>query len=285
VFVEPTNIITPTDIVAPIEDTAPVQPEPNPEPIPQPIVVTEPPNQTETEVPYELTVPEAHYKIRGLGDITKLNTNALSLSIVGVIALLIVFVIAIKIFLGFVIPDEIFTNPPPITPLTSSITTTLDIPLETYTPAALSTALQQVPNDYPVEIRIVDKNGEQLDTDITLSLVGLDRNQNLSGLITDVHLILRNPEQAIVFTVSDATASFGSLLSMEPQLTSTFGGILKTSTVSTCTYKDIALPKSDLRVCNNENGEELLVYGFINSNTVLITRDLTTFTAILGSSQ
>jgi hypothetical protein len=283
VFIEPTEPVASADVVVWGADVQPTKAN-DFEPALQPEATPDSSSKIELNESYELTIPEAHYKVRGLGDITKLNTNTLSLSIVGVVATLIIFVFLVKSLISFITPDKIFTIIPPAAPLTS-LTTTTDAPLQAVTEEALTISLEQMDTSSPVEIRLVDESGTPLETDSALSLIGLNRSQNLRSLITNIHLIVYGSERAIVFSVTDATASFGHLLSEESQLIPMIGSVLKTPSDSLCEYEDLALPNVDVRLCSDETASEMLVYGFIDTNTILITRNLSTFTTILGSGQ
>ena len=51
---------------------------------------------------------------------------------------------------------------------------------------------------------------------------------------------------------------------------------------SVATFVDSTIGTTDIRVLTSD-GVEIVTYGFINQDTVLITKDTTTFKVILGS--
>ena len=281
---EPTPIATP---VAP-PPPAPVMPPPVfveptvPEPVlpPAPAVVVE----EELEPKYVLTTPEAHYRIRSIGDVTKLNTNILSLGVVGVIAGIIVVIIVGRALFGFVFSNDRSEAIVPATPIALGTSVT-DLTLDVLTKEALVIALQQIPADKRVqqEFRIVDTNGVPLQNSLLLPLIGFANTGSLYQTISEVHIVYTQGTQGIIFTVTDATTAFGSLLAWESSMVESLGPILTVNRpVDTLDVSDRTIANTDVRIFTTGN-QEVLVYGFVGANKVLITKDVPSFTAALGS--
>jgi hypothetical protein len=273
VFVEPT-------IPEPI-----VEPESQPDlvKIPDP-ALAELPTTSEVDPDYTLTTPEAHYRIKSIGDVSKLNTNILSIGIVGTIAGIIVVFIIGKALVGIV-----FENTPTVAVAPAIAiglnTTVTDIALDTPSNEALVIALQQIStNGQPQqEFRITDAAGAPLQKQVLLPLLGFSNTGSLNQAITEVHILRTGNTLGIIFAVSDATTAFGSLLSFEGYMVEALGPILNIGRpTETLVVSDRTIQNTDIRIFT-AGAQEVLVYGFINANTVLITKDITSFTAALGS--
>lgn len=272
-LVEPTipeQIITPEfvpEVVEPVDDN-----------------LATPPSIPETEEDYPLTTPEAHYRIKSLGDVTKLNTNLLSLGIVSAIAAVIIVVIIGKALIGIVFDTSPQMSVQPATSLGVGSTVT-DIALNIPTREALIIALQQIPvtEQAKQEFRITDTDGTPLPKLVLLPLLGLSNTGSLSQTIDEVHILQNGTTRSIIFSVTDATTAFGSLLAWEGYMVDTLGPILNiTRPTDTLAVSDRTVQNTDIRIFTADT-TEVLVYGFVNANTVLITKDIPSFTAILGS--
>ncbi len=272
-LVEPTipeQIITPEfvpEVVEPVDDN-----------------LATPPAIPETEEDYPLTTPEAHYRIKSLGDVTKLNTNLLSLGIVSAIAAVIIVVIVGKALIGIVFETSPQMSVQPATSLGVG-STVIDIALNIPTQEALIIALQQIPvtEQAKQEFRITDIDGTPLPKQVLLPLLGLSNTGSLSQTIDEVHILQNGTTRSIIFSVTDATTAFGSLLAWEGYMVDTLGPILNiTRPTDTLAVSDRTVQNTDIRIFTTDT-TEVLVYGFVDANTVLITKDIPSFTAILGS--
>lgn len=293
---EPVVVAAPVYTPPPVTEPAPELVEPTiPEQIITPEFVPEvvetvddtlatPPTIPETEEDYPLTTPEAHYRIKSLGDVTKLNTNLLSLGIVSVIAAVIIVVIVGKALIGIVFETSPQMSVQPATSLGVGSTVT-DIALNIPTQEALIIALQQIPvtEQAKQEFRITDTDGTPLPKQVLLPLLGLSNTGSLSQTIDEVHILQNGTTRSIIFSVTDATTAFGSLLAWEGYMVDTLGPILNiTRPTDTLAVSDRTVQNTDIRIFTAE-ANEVLVYGFVDANTVLITKDIPSFTAILGS--
>ncbi|MEN9920261.1 MAG: hypothetical protein RL538_154 [Candidatus Parcubacteria bacterium] len=229
--------------------------------------------------PYELTTPEAHYKVRGLGDITRLNTNTLSLGVVAVIASFLVIIVGARALIGFVLPDTETVESEQVTALTKNavavnLTHTSD-DLE----AELSSAA--LPEAAITEIRLTAKDGSVMDSSSALTLLGI-KTGLLGTSVTEARLIVTPQGRALVLKIKDSTTTFGQLLSLEGQLPGDLSRIFATTYQEGGTFYDVSQNGIDTRVYKTANSESL-TYGFTDGNTVIIAKDPAVFKAIVGS--
>lgn len=90
-------------------------------------------------------------------------------------------------------------------------------------------------------------------------------------------------EPFIILKANDFGLAYSGMLKWENSMTSDLGQLfnLKISS-STNTFSDEALRNKDLRIVKNEAGKTVLLYSFVNKNTILITSNERIFNAILA---
>ncbi|MBP6924594.1 MAG: hypothetical protein KBB78_03425, partial [Candidatus Pacebacteria bacterium] len=250
----------------------------------QEIEVEETPTPEPVTDTYELTTPEEHYKIRSLGDITRINTNLLSIGIIGAIAGLIIFIVLIRAFFAFIIPDEAKISIEPPVPIAETTTAT-DVTVDTLSSQAILSAIQEASNvGSATELRFVNTEGQPISKDVLLPLLGFDSLPNLNRTISNVRVVVRGQERGLIFTATDSVTAFGSLLSWEKTLLNDLSNILAINTADLSGgFSDLTFGTTDVRVYTTNTAEQRLVYGFIDENTVVITNSPVFFTTILGS--
>lgn len=295
--VPPPVFVEPTVIPEIVPEPDPFVPEPKPETIPEPIPVIPEPKPVEVpepeaeEVPiikqedeYQLTTPEEHYKIRSLGDITRINTNILSIGIIGAIAGLVIFIILVRALLGFIIPDGARIVVAPPVPL-SERTVATDVPIETISTQAILTKIQETSNaGEATELRFVDADGQPIDPGSILPFLGFDAHPNLNSVIDDVRVVIRGQDRGIIISVTDTTTALGSLLSWEKSMVSDLADTLSLNTTGSGSFSDMTFGLTDARVFTTDTAMQQLTYGFIDENTVAITSSATFFTTLLSSN-
>lgn len=286
IAVQPVAVPPPVFVEPSIPESVVVEPAPLPVPTPviappaaAPISVPDEPEQ-----PYQLTTPEAHYRIRSIGDVTKLNTNLLSIGVVSTIAAIVIVIIVARALVGMILEQTTSVTTAPATPIAIQNSMS-DIALDTPTQEALIIALQQIPvtDQTKQEFRITDKSGTPLSKQVVLPLLGFSNTGSLNQTITDIHIVQIGTTRGIIFSVTDPTTAFGSLLSWEGYMVDALGPILGTSRPGeTLTVFDRTIQNTDIRIFTAGN-QEVLVYGFLSANKVLITKDVPSFTKALGS--
>jgi hypothetical protein len=211
------------------------------------------------------------------------NTNTLTLSITGFVVAILLIVFVVKVLVGALLPGTPSTSAPTASALLASSTVT-DLSLPSLTTEQLIESLKtvEVITNTPKEIRLTNSTNLPLSTQDTLRLVGFG-DSNFMQTVSEVHLVTINAQRGILVKVTDPTAAFGSLLIEEPNMAErlqTYLGFTKPSTNTS--FSDTTIGNSDIRVLATD-GKELIVYGFISGNTLLITEDSTSFKSILGS--
>jgi hypothetical protein len=133
------------------------------------------------------------------------------------------------------------------------------------------------------ELRLTDVNGDPLSPQTVLTLLNFNTNQNLNQSVTAVHLAFAQSSRTIILEVTDATTVFGALLAWEPTMAADLAGMLETGNVPAAAYTDKTIGQTDVRILSDD-GTPVLVYGFIDKNTVAITQDIAAFTSLLSTT-
>lgn len=163
----------------------------------------------------------------------------------------------------------------------------IDLPIKTISPDAIYEAL--VPVDVaavpPAEVRFVDTNNIPVPAADILPALGFNNSATLNQTVVDVRIAYVATGRALIFKVNDSTAALGSLLAWENNMASSLKQILNISdNAKSGRFTDLALSKTDIRVLYAEEGPVLL-YGFIDSNTVVIARNINTFTTMTSPTK
>ena len=213
------------------------------------------------------------------------NTNALTIGIASVLLFFAVVAFTVQGIITLItassgVGDAVAV---PATPLVATAVT--DLPLETISQEAVIAALgtKSTGTGAVEEFRLTDSAGVPLPLDLVLPLVGFSNNRNLNQTVTAIHLVSLNSAHGVIFTVTDAVSAFGALLVWEPTLLSSMSPLLAVSNVADSGgFVDASIGGTDVRILTGQ-GKELVTYGFITPDTVVITKDTTTFESLLGS--
>lgn len=283
----PVVTVAPIIIEPPVTVVAEPLPPPTPAPAVEEVVVVLEQEPEEPEVVkenYELTTPEAHYKIRSLGDISRVNTNLLSIVIIGAIAGLIIFIVIVRALLGFIIPSGPSVSIEPLIPLAET-TVAIDVTVEPIGRESVLSAIDSGEAESLTELRFVNEAGIPISAASLLPLFGFTNHPNLNRSIIETHVVARGQERAIIFNTTDTTTVLGSLLSWERSMLSDLATVLEISTVDSLgEFSDTKVGTIDVRVYVTNEGSEKLVYGFINENTVVISTNSALFNAFLPTN-
>lgn len=238
------------------------------------------------EEEYLLTTPEEHYKIRSIGDVTRINTNLLSLGVLGIITIIIVLTILIRGLIGFFGSTNETLVIAPVVAINEQ-SSVVDVPIEILSKEALQIALEGTV-DTPTlmtEFRLIDAKQVPVETQTLLTLIGFAGSQNLTQSITQAHIIKIYSQYGVIFNVADATSAFGSLLAWEDTMANDLSLFLNIDpTLQGTRFTDRTTGNTDIRILAID-GKEILVYGFLDKDTVLITKDSSAFTTALGQAQ
>jgi hypothetical protein len=266
--------------VAPVV-TPPVEVPKISEPIKPEVILDREPEPAPIQTP---SAPAQNLFIR-LYDAVRFSTNTLTLGIAGSLVAIIIIVFVTRMLVGVLIPTNKHSTVTAATTLLISSSTVTDLTLPMLSQENLLEKLKtvEVIDSVPKEIRLAGSTGIPLSTQVTLQLVGLGTSKNFIQTASDVHLITINAQHALVVKITDPTVALGSLLSFEPLMAEnvhTYLGFAAPAVLTT--FSDATIATHDVRILTSE-GKELMVYGFISANTILIAEDTTSFKAILGS--
>jgi hypothetical protein len=258
----------------------------------------EPTPPLEEEIPEEnpqvddvgMTIPEesgpspSWSSIRTFRDVSTLRTNTLAIGVVGLLTFIVILVIIVRVVLAVLLPERVSElSVEPAVPLTAS-SVVVDVALPTLTAEALLESVRaNAVSDASTEFRFIGPSGEVLSPEVLFGLLGFSVNPNFIQSVSDVHVGVAVQKRALVFKVSDNTTALGSLLAWEDAMLSEVAPILGIATpdISTESFMDRAYQDIDVRILRT--GETtVLVYGFTDDNTVVITSDLNTFIELLG---
>lgn len=283
--VEPPLEVTP--ITAPIEIVPDIQ---QPVIIPEPIVET--PLSVDPEpvlVPVTSAITRAPRislldNLRALfrnSNTSELNTNAVAISALMVIASIFLLVLAGQFVLGLFVSESDIPSAPPALALATSAPT-IDIVLPAISSSELRTAINKidaVATTPEQEVRFVTTNQTVVTPQQISSLLDLRINPNFRESIEELHfLVVDNIQTALVLRVEDPITALGGMLEWEENIEQDLKNILNTISVPTESkrFVDKTYTNVDARILTDDV-DEILVYGFINENTILITKTTDTF--------
>jgi hypothetical protein len=252
---------------------------------PEPI----PPETTNEETiesnEYQLTVPEAHYRIRSIGDVTKINTNYLSLGVVGAVIGLVAVIFILRAIILLLGESALPTSIEAARPLLKNATVT-DVELITTTPEAFNTALDQTDTDMPGtrEIRFLKTDKTLVSVDELAALSGLDTAPGIVQSATEIRFIHIGTQRGIAIEVTDPTNALGSLLEWETRMIRDIRPLFEiTEPTPLVSFTDAQIQGIDVRIASIDD-VSLVVYGFIDENTVLITESTLSFSEAIASN-
>lgn len=257
-------------------------------PMPQPVIIPKP--TIESQPIYEAPVQtreRRQFSFPGLEDLKRLNTNALTITIVGFVSGFIIVAFVVRGLIGIIIPDSTLSQntPEAVAIIPSAIIT--DVTLSPLTQTALiETIRNQTSVDLSLkEMRFVDLSGNVIPTQTLLQLFAFNTNPNFNQSVTDFHVATVGTQKALVFNVTDPTTVFGALLEWESIMARDLGALFNITPLQNNTnFVDQTIGQSDLRILM-AGEEQILVYGFINKNTVVITENTNVITDILSRQQ
>ncbi len=284
---EPVQFVTPTSIAPTVT--------PPPPPLSTPIATTPvlitPPTPV---VPVSFTKPgtsipnkpnpKTSYLNRGLRQLFRFDTTIATVVLVGSLVSFVMMFLIVKTLVGMVVPSSgtdktTVSLAVPLTPKGNVI----DIAVSTQSFTALKSALssQARPAAGVTEFRIVEASGQVLSGNRLWQTLGLSPNSNLSGSVTEGHVGYSNGEDMLVLKVTDAVTVFGALLAWEKNMPEEFSPLFNQDISAVTSVTDKTVENSDVRILMNDS-EIILVYGFIDKNTVVITESLEAYQATMG---
>lgn len=220
------------------------------------------------------------------GEFSKLSTNIIALLAVSVIALSALAIIAAQGLYNWMQQDSTTTVLEPATALATDGTAT-DVLLQDTTSLGLRTAISQSDAlaTAPIqEFRFLGNQTSALTPQSIISLLDFETQPNFNQTVTALHfLIVDNVQHAIVMRVSNPITALGSLYNWEQYMQEDLGSLLNSKNVppEATTFADDTINGKDVRILT-DGVDEVLVYGFISENVLLITKSSESFARIVS---
>jgi hypothetical protein len=245
----------------------------------EPIDIIDQDNQPEDDVKYERkNRPSNNF-------LSRVNTNLLSF-IIALVALLALFFSGLG---NTLIENQISKTSSNITNYPKAINS--DIKFVSTQKTSREDFIQKILNEIESSdttqfvFTTDEQNREIIKPSILLSRLGFNLEANFSQSITNVYFgSLHRTNPYIALKITDATNARGGLLIWEKNMRYDLFPIFKLkndSTIANRTFIDGMLGGVDVRVLKDNNGEEEIIYGFVNRDTIIITKNTATFSELL----
>lgn len=130
------------------------------------------------------------------------------------------------------------------------------------------------------ELPVTSLTGEEISASYLFNLLDFNTKATLKQSINTARFISHNQsEPALVIKFVDENTIKGGLLNWESNMSEDLKPIYKQTTAAIGNFRDETIGQIDVRVLTSDT-DTLIVYGFINKNTVIISPDLDSFVAI-----
>lgn len=230
--------------------------------------------------------PRSAYLRNGMRQLFRFDTTAATVVLVGSIVSFVMVFLIVKTFLGIIAPSISVSEPvislaEPLSPKGKVIDVAVSAVSKDAIVSALST--ESRPASGVTEFRILTADGGVIAGDTLWDSFGFSSNPNLARSITEARLGYASRESVIILKVTDAVTVFGALLSWEQDMATEIRPWFENDETGTSTFTDDTVGNSDIRILKSGN-EVIIVYGFIDKNTLVITESLEAYSATLGSN-
>lgn len=229
--------------------------------------------------------PRSSYLHNGLRQLFRFDTTVATVVVVGSLLSFVMMFFIVKTFLGIIntntaVPENVISIAKPLSPNGKVI----DLAVSAISKEAIFNALaneSRSVNDV-TEFRILTADGTVIPGNTLWDTFGFSSSPQLSRSIKEAHLAYAEGDSAIILSISDAVTVFGSLLTWETNMGIEVGTWFDANITGASTFTDETIGDSDVRILKLDN-QEVIVYGFIDSNTVVITESVAAYKATLGS--
>jgi len=212
---------------------------------------------------------------KSVTDLLDFKTNALTISV-----LLIILTLLVTIFVGKIIIDNINSEADVVVSTTVdplfSDSELVSIILLSSNLGQINSLLAEAITSAPagiVELPITSQVGEEITASYAFNLLKfqtkptLEQAVNLSRFIT-----YNNSQPVLVLKFTDEDAVRGGLLNWETTMLNDFSAIYDYQVTPENRFSDKTVGDLDIRTINNQDST-LIMYGFVNENTVIISPD------------
>jgi guanyl-specific ribonuclease Sa len=220
------------------------------------------------------------------GEFSKLSTNIIALLAVTIIALSVVAVVAVNGLYSWITTDsETVTLEPNTSLVTNGVAT--DVLLQDSTSLGLRTAIDQIDSLAIVplqEFRFLETQTSVLSPQTIISWLDFDTHPNFTQTVSTIHfLVIDNVQHAIILRVNDPITALGSMYNWEPRMQDDLANLLnsKDTPEEATSFVDETINGHDVRVMT-DGIDEVMVYGFVADNIILITKTTDSFARVTG---
>ncbi|MFT7644560.1 MAG: hypothetical protein ACI9BF_000209 [Candidatus Paceibacteria bacterium] len=146
-------------------------------------------------------------------------------------------------------------------------------------PQLLHTAITSAPTG-AVELSIVSADRNRVSASYLFEILGFNTSPSLQQSITYTRFVTVNQsDPVLIITFVDKNTVLGGLLSWEETMADDMRSLYPIPTEITGEFIDETLEEIDIRILRNYE-DVVLVYGFINDNTLLIAPNVSDFTQV-----
>lgn len=255
-----------------------VEPTTEPEPVTEEVVEPEPETPAEPE--------QTSKETEGGGLLHQFDTNTLTL----VLVVMVVGFVAILLISRAVIdylnqPEEVVSL---LTELSSSEPVlsgaqVLALKVNNDTVNRLPAEANEAATEAPVglvEIPVVSPIGDEISPSYFFELMRFKTTPPLRQVVTTARFVTVNRNvPAVILHFTDIETTRGEMLQWEASLAEDFARLYDLPATDLGSFEDTAIEGSEVRSISYE-GKRVLIYGFIGSNTLLISDDAATFAQI-----
>lgn len=108
--------------------------------------------------------------------------------------------------------------------------------------------------------------------------LSLRANEQFLNNISGINLGAYNGVPFIILRVQNFDTAFGGILDVEDRIGEDLSGLFGTTGMNG--FVDDVIKNHDVRIMKRETGEEIITYGFVNRNTIIITGNSNAFASI-----
>lgn len=260
------------------------------EELPTNVRVSEPETILPEEIPVETTTATKPQSLRDW--LFVVNTNTIAMALAGLVFATGIFGVAV--FFWFA-DDETTLQVSVSTPISPS---PIDAPLQLLTVAdpltgpSLIDLIQKNNQANSLEVlqAILVTNSEKQDlvpSEAIITALGFELDSAFTQAISHTYFgSVNKTEPFILFKVTDANTALGSLLIWEDSMYVDTSLVLQkdsdldSTTINTATFSDAVINREDVRLLKTLSGTELLIYGIVDRNTIIITTSSSAFSAL-----
>lgn len=126
-----------------------------------------------------------------------------------------------------------------------------------------------------------DKNNQVMKPSSLLIKLDFNLSANFGQSVSQLYFGSIDKTPFIIMKITDQNSAKGGMLNWEKNLSEDLKGILNSNPENTKTFIDGMLSGVDVRLLKNNDNKEEIIYGFVNNNTIIISKDSRVFAEVL----